>query len=518
MKNILPLLTAFLPLLVSAQLYNDQIFVVSGGVFEFSPPFTDYVKIDRFNPLDGTIAAIDQIGTQSTQGALISGDTLFVLAGDSVVSYNIQTATRIAAIKFPGASPSPGSVAHTADGRLLIGNWYGQSDSNLYIFDAGNLQLLHAVQGITKQAKGITIWQDTAYIAQNIPGTIDQCPPFGCYSDSIGQLAIVNLTTGTKWDEVTFSAAEGGISRLFVQDGTIYTINTDANSISRFETVSRNLTTWALPGDLSRGIGIRDTCIDIELDGRAAVWSINSQSITASAQSLLSYPAAIGFDPVEQVYTETTTDFSSYGRLYQTKSIVLDSAETGVAPEALALHYRMNLPPVAKDDTVTVIYTQDTLVNVLQNDADETVRAFRVRIIDSLNVVGAAAYVDAQQNISISPAAGIESTDTLTYEVCDGLGGCDTAQLILRTTGFDGLSKTYTKTVMVYPNPFHDILRVQHADMVDQWTLLTPDGKCVARGTMYGEWINIPYITQGLYILELRGKEGRSLFTLSREN
>jgi hypothetical protein len=516
MKKAFILLLGLVPSLLFAQLYNDQVFVVSGGVFEFSPPFADYVRIHRYHPITRTLEPVDQIGSQSTQGALIAEDTLYVLTSDSIVAYQTQTGQRLAATRFPGASPSPGSIAHAPNGRLLVGNWYGQTDSNLYFFNTGNLTLTQAVTGMTRQTRGIAIWQDTAYVAQNIPGTIDECPPFGCYSDSIGQLAMININTGLKFDELTFSATEGGMDQLFMQNGILYTINNTGESISRFQTADRTIASWTIPGDVGRGIVLQDSLLHLEVNGQAAIWNTQSQTLMSSALSVFAYPAAIGYDPGAQLYYETTTDFSSYGRLYQTQSVILDSVETGIAPEAIALHYRMNYPPVAQDDSVQIIYTQDTIVNVLANDADETLKTFAVRIIDSFDVVGSQAFVDSQQSIHLFPAAGIETTDTLRYEVCDGLGGCDTARLTLKTTGFDGIPLTTADRLLVYPNPFQDKIYILSSVAIDRWRLFHSNGQLIQEGSENPGMITVTESASGLYILQIDNPKGRQYSKLSR--
>ena len=52
------------------------------------------------------------------------------------------------------------------------------------------------------------------------------------------------------------------------------------------------------------------------------------------------------------------------------------------------------------------------------------------------------------------PAIGIVATDTLTYKVCDDLGMCDTAQVVIHVTVINSVEDITADEIKVYPNPF----------------------------------------------------------------
>ncbi|MGZ4688475.1 MAG: Ig-like domain-containing protein [Acidimicrobiia bacterium] len=96
-------------------------------------------------------------------------------------------------------------------------------------------------------------------------------------------------------------------------------------------------------------------------------------------------------------------------------------------------------PPAAADDTTTADQGRSTNIDVLANDNDPD------RDLDatSLEVTqapthGTAAVDQAIAAIAYTPQPGFAGSDTLTYEVCDHAGHCDTASVTISVVAFTG--------------------------------------------------------------------------------
>ena len=73
----------------------EQVIVINGNQFEFTPPYADYVTCQTYNPADGTTSVFDEIMTHSTQDVVISNEKIYVAAGDSIIMYDANTLERL---------------------------------------------------------------------------------------------------------------------------------------------------------------------------------------------------------------------------------------------------------------------------------------------------------------------------------------------------------------------------------------------------------------------------------------
>ena len=111
--------------------------------------------------------------------------------------------------------------------------------------------------------------------------------------------------------------------------------------------------------------------------------------------------------------------------------------------------------PTATDDEITTTYLNDTLIAVLANDANLIANPFTVSLIGTPLIPGATDTI-INNEIYYVPAIGIVATETLTYKVCDDLGACDTAQVIIHVTVINSVGDITAEEIKIYPNPFKD--------------------------------------------------------------
>jgi hypothetical protein len=193
--------------------YLKELLILNGG--QYGNPQEDITLIG-YNPFTGATRISDTIRSQSIQALLVEGNFAYIAAEDSLVKINLTNFTRVAQARFPGASTYSLALYNN---QLLVGNWYGQADSNLYVFDKTDLTLDYAVPQIEQGVKGIAIIGDTAYLAQNLYDAN--------YSDSAGYLSLVYLPTGTFIKNVPGDGVSDimiGTSEINGQTGASYVI------------------------------------------------------------------------------------------------------------------------------------------------------------------------------------------------------------------------------------------------------------------------------------------------------
>lgn len=497
---------------IFAQSLNEKVIVVNSGQFEFSPPFSDNVTVGSYNPYTKQYSVFDTINSQSAQGILVDGENGYVIAENSIVKYNLKTETKTVSGTYLGASPRSLAISGNT---LLVGNWYGQADSFLYAYNASTLLPLYAVKQIDQEAKSILVIGDTAYIAQNTKGTIDQCGGYGCFNDSIGSISLVQISTGTYRGNVVLGEVAAGINQLYKYGNKIVCVNTEANSISIFDIATQTATTTNLLGDVTKGIGIYNTNdLHLVYDSKAATFDLTTLQITASDLSTIANPVSIAYDPVAARYFQAKTDYSSYGSLVSnvTPSSSQDSIAVGISPENIALYYSVNEAPVALNDSFLFSYQTDTLLDVLANDTDVTFAPAKIAWISTSTVIGAVISLDsATQKIHYTPAAGLETVDEFSYSICDIAGACDTAIVYIRIVGITAITNLATEKLNAYPNPFLDIITLEGTSSTTKVEVFDMMGRFHGNySTNENGTLNLATLSPAIYVLKVKYSNGQN--------
>lgn len=497
-------LAVFITLLLAktyAQTTNEKVIVINSGKFEFSQPFDDYVTVGVYNPFTKLYKTIDTIASQSAQGILVDGKSGFVISENVITKYDFKTEQRIQTGTFHGVSPKSLAVSNN---KLLVGNWYGKIDSGLYIYNATTLALEHVVAEISKEVKAILIIGDTAFVAQNISGTIDNCAPYGCYNDTIGQISLVRVSTGAFIGTVSLGTESAGINSIFKYGNSILTVNAQSNSISKYNLANQTYTNHTISGDLENGIALVNNELYANIDGNVGVINVQIDQVTSSNLTPIDYPTATVYDHIQGKFYQSVTDFSSYGSLVASKqNIVLDSVKVGISPEALGLYYTENNKPVATYDYVLVRYDKDTLIDVLINDIDSTFAPISVSYLSAPLIFGAEVSVDsATGKVHYVPALGLEANDEITYIVCDVTQLCDTAKIFIQVSGITAINESRFENITLYPNPFNDNINFEGITEKTIISVLNTNGAVMinSKGTSR---INTEKLASGIYFIKV---------------
>ena len=140
----------------------------------------------------GPYTTLDTMGTNSIQEMKVVGNEAYVLAQDSFFRFTFTGPGSFVkeSAAFPGASAF--SLALT-DKQVLIGNFYGQNDSNLYFFDRADLSFQGAARDVFLKPNDIlTDGPQTAYVSQNLSNAN--------FADSAGYILKIDIANQSVTD------------------------------------------------------------------------------------------------------------------------------------------------------------------------------------------------------------------------------------------------------------------------------------------------------------------------------
>lgn len=307
--------------------------VVSGG--NYSNP-NEHVAVGYFDQDPDEYHVFDSIYTQSVQSSLVDGTKFFVAAGDSIVSYDLETFERIAVASYEGLN----HLAVSGD-KLLVSRQYPVTTESLLVLDKQTLELSTLIE-LTGEAAGIAVDGDSAYVA--VPGA---------WGTPEGRIAVIDLTTESLSREVVLGTEAQGTKELFIRNYTLYAVNThfsdyEANtfSVTSFDLFSGTFETAVLEGDYYGYYGnsvMTDSSLIVPVSAGMASYNVFNNELDLGFMSTV--PAAIAYDHVAREYHLTTSDYATYGeyQVYNAEGVPISGVfETGISPEALSLQYSVS--------------------------------------------------------------------------------------------------------------------------------------------------------------------------------
>lgn len=318
---------------------NESIIVVNGGVFGQT---NANATIETLN--SGTATNMGTIGVTSIQDVLIDSQYAYVAAQDSIVKYDWTTQTKVATGAFLGQSTL--KLARY-NNYLLVGNWYvfgvtGAYNLNFLIYDANDLSIVDSIPQVTKPADDFVVIGDYAYIAQNNAKTVG-------FGDTLGYLAVVDLTTMTLVRNDTLSTSGADIGRLVVEGNMIYSINKESNTISSLNTTTLAKSTQASasgvnlkpatygPTAFSKGAGVWYFPYD------SGIGSYDLATNTIVTANIVNIPGSFAFvlDTFNDNFCVSHINYmdqtQNTGRIYDMNGDSVGMFQVGFSPEALAI-------------------------------------------------------------------------------------------------------------------------------------------------------------------------------------
>lgn len=159
----------------------------------------------------------------------------------------------------------------------------------------------------------------------------------------------------------------------------------------------------------------------------------------------------------------------------------------------------------------TILYSADTLLNVLDSIVDTAGGPFHVQFVRNL-VPGASVVVDSANQLWYIPQDGIVGNDIITYTICNAANQCDTATIFIDLLSPTGIRPLNMAEAKVYPNPCTNSFSVYHSidvktvDLYDLQGRLIQSIPCNAGELITG--IQTGNLEAGTYIVKvISGKE-----------
>jgi len=514
MKNVLRNAVALLFILTvtlsssHGQDYLNQVIIANGGQFEFSgPPWADRATVGSYNPYLGTYTIFDTIQAESVQQVLIDGDFAFVAAQDTIVKYNTLTHQRVGTLPFASIR----SLSIAGD-RLIVGKWFGTGPF-LSVYDKNTLALEFSVPQITETVYGAAVIGDTLYALYNTKGTIDNCPPFGCFDDSLGKIGQVHIPSQLFIDTIELDTLGNEAKHLYSDSNRLFVIS-DANGvISDYEPATGTLNMQQI--GITGGFGLFDGKIYAGVGNAIGSYDISGDSIFNSAivnRNRADFVAA-DFDPLNEHFYFTETDFASFGKtlIYDITGALVDSFDVEISPEGMAVEVRSdNAAPYAFVDSISTFNVNPIVVDVQANDIDPNGDSL-VTTIFSNTSWGNASVLDGD-SISFLTFAGYNGMDSLRYTVCDNQTPplCDTAKVYFDVSTTVGLDEaTEAPKFMIYPNPASDFIHVAAGQKLDGTiSFVSMTGQVIqsnqASSSSAGRWtLPLANLSPGNYLLRI---------------
>lgn len=330
----------------SAQNILKQAIVANGG--DFNDP-NEYASVGSYNPATGQYTVFDTIFTSSVQDVLVVGHRAFVSAQDSLVSYDLNTLTRIAAVDISGVNK-----LFAVGNDILVSKGFGGADPFLERRAQSDLSLVQGIAGVDDEASGIDVIGDTAFVA--VPGS---------WMATSGKLAIIDLVNNTFVRYEDLDTLGTGIGHVFAYQNEVHTINSQSwgktyGAISHY-TGAGSVSTGVHQNVFSSYSGATRVGNEIYLsiDGVCGIYNIDSVKITNTSFINQAY-SALEFDTVNNHFYMTGQSFSSAAQLYRYNAdgMLVDSVEVGTSAEAIALDYRdvTGIGEVATQEAVIAVY------------------------------------------------------------------------------------------------------------------------------------------------------------------
>lgn len=360
-----------------SQNFTKQIIVCSGG--NYSDP-DDFVTVASYNPNDGSTTVFDTIYTQSVQHIICENGFAFVAAQDSIVKYQLDTYSRIAAVE----APSVHKLAVKGD-YLVASFWYPATGGFVKSYSVDDLTEINTFNGISDEADGILIfpWATNAVVA--VPGG---------WGATTGKWTWLDLEENELMEEYDLGETGVGISffvRFDIGFPQYYAITKtpwgdSTFTVHGFDEAGHSTGSYGLNAALSGYTGMDKAIMFAQING--GIGQVDLKNIVLSENLLIDPPAlsiaGSVYDSVNKQFYVTTTDFVSVGLgvIYNATGDSIASFNAGVSAEALAVDYR-NIEAtseILQNSTVNVYPNPASVFVILDNLSD--VLAEQIQILD----------------------------------------------------------------------------------------------------------------------------------------
>jgi hypothetical protein len=188
--------------------------------------------------------------------------------------------------------------------------------------------------------------------------------------------------------------------------------------------------------------------------------------------------------------------------------------------------------PLLANDSFSLVYMDtltgnaDTLIaNIVANDTLSPFLAYTVSLVSSPQILGATAYLNSSDSLVYIPAQGITGTDTLYYSVCDEIGTCDTAEILVyvltpsQADTSDGVANIGLPDLHIYPNPASTNLSISYTSTIQYVSIVDMTGREAMLIDLHSTQatFNIEQLSPGVYTVMIHTADGTDAKRLVKE-
>ena len=376
-------------------------------------PVNDAPVVDTRPPsianVDGEPVTYDLSGTFTD----VDGDTLTYSATGLPAGVTIDPATGIISGTIDNSASQIGGGTYTV--TLTASDGAGGTVSTTFTWQVIN--------------PAPTAANDTASTAEDTPVTVDvlanDVDPDGDALTVIGASAANGTVVRNADGTITYTPD----ANYFGTDTITYTIS-DGEGGTSTATVSVTIAAVndapvvdaAIPSQTT----VDGATVSYDVSGNFS--DVDGDTLSYAASNL---PAGLTIDPVTGVISGTIAADASQtaGGVYPV-TVTVSDGNGGTVSTTFNITVA-NPPPVAVNDTATVLEDGAVVIPVLGNDSDPDG--------DPLTVVSASSpngtvTINADGTLTYQPDPDFNGTDTITYRISDGNGGFDTATVTVTVT------------------------------------------------------------------------------------
>lgn len=504
-KKLLSILSLLVALSLQAQVpYASEVIILNGESYGQNKS-----NIASYNILTKDYTIIDSMLTSSVQSLLIEDSIAYLGAQTKIFAYNLNSKTKVAEANFNGVSPSKKGL-FTDNNYIFVGNWHGQTDSNLYAYNKSDLSLAFAVTEATKECNGGTSYNDTLYIGQKVKNN--------SYADTLGKIVVANANDGTYYRTIDLDTMGVGIESIFHNGNFIYAVCPKASNILKIEIGTDAIQIFHIDSGFTQSIKQEGTKIYLNADNKASYFDMSTDALVYETLGLFgsigwnpNAPSALAYDPITPMAFSAHSDFSSFGKMAIYTATENDTIDVGISPEALAVYYRTASAPIALNDVYEFIYNEDTTeytLDVLANDTDPANHTLSISQVSTPQVSGANATIQ-NNKIVYTRASGIATTDEITYTVCNQFGACATATAEITLKSTTAINEINSNAISLFPNPADKHITIKGLENVELVEVFSINGNLVK--VSKETTINLENLAKGLYFV--RVKTSNTLFS-----
>lgn len=333
----------------SATFAQDRLIIVNGGLYEFSPPFADYVTVGYLDQASHRQVLVDTLPAQSVVDAIVAGDTLFVVTDYVVRSYRLPSFQEIATSRVISGMRKALKVGN----RLFTSRGFGVPTGGSYLLqlNASTLAVEDSVSGIPGEAEHLLYSGGKVYVG--VPG------PFGT---DTGTVLTIDPATKRISGIYRLDTLGKGVSKIISHNGSVYTIATRGYGAPKGGLARLDPNGTVVNRELPYSVGY--SSVGYAPGKLYGAFGGNGLALANTyLNALLPTPvfrrasAAVGYDVRQDRYIVTSADYTSPGKAFLVNGatgIVSDSIAIGIAAEAVA--FWQDRTTAVSEPTTTAFY------------------------------------------------------------------------------------------------------------------------------------------------------------------